>query len=144
MADTTSTYSHPDGHEITVGHGLLTACTHEGAAVSIPIDHAGLVELGATLLRCARDAERLQCAKQAAEHAGATLGDDLMQELFALRGQPQATAFCAVHAKLRALCKLQPHPDSAAGGFAAMVVNVLELGIANLPKSAAADDGGDQ
>lgn len=134
MGTTTTIYSHPDGHEIAVGNGLLTACTREGTALSIPIGHDGLAELGATLLRCARDAERLQCAKQAAEQAGATLGDDLMQELFALRGQPQAKAFCAVHAKLRALCKLQPHPDSAAGGFAAMVVNVLELGIANVPK----------
>lgn len=30
----TTIYTHPDGHEIAVGHGLLTACTSEGTAVS--------------------------------------------------------------------------------------------------------------
>lgn len=67
------------------------------------------------------------------ERAGAVLGSDLLNELLALRGQPQADAFRAVHDKLHALSKLE-HADSAAGGFAAAVVNVLQLGIANLPK----------
>ena len=53
--------------------------------------------------------------------------------LLALRGRPQAEAFRAVHDNLHALSKLE-HADSAAGGFAGVIVNVLELGIANLPK----------
>ena len=39
---TTTIYTHPDGHEITVGYGLLTACTSEGTAVSLPIGPDGL------------------------------------------------------------------------------------------------------
>ena len=105
-------YQHPDGHEITVGQGLITACTAEGVA---------LLELGTTV------------AQDESERAGAALGADLSRELFALRGRPQAETFRAVNEALRALTKLE-HPDSAAGGFAAAIVNVLELGIANLPK----------
>ena len=126
---TTTIYSHPDGHEIAVGTGLLTACTGEGFTVSIPIGPDGLAALGAALI------ERSIAEKHgdAAERAGAALGHDLLGELLALRGRPQAEAFRAVHDKLHALTKLE-HADSAAGGFAAAVVNVLELGIANLPK----------
>ena len=41
---TTTIYSHPDGHEIGMGHGLLTAVTSEGTAVSIPVGHVGLAD----------------------------------------------------------------------------------------------------
>ena len=119
---TTTIYSHPDGHEITVGADMLTACTGEGFTLSIPIGPDGLIERSI--------AEK---HGDAAERAGAALGHDLLGELLALRGRPQAEAFRAVHDKLHALTKLE-HADSAAGGFAAAVVNVLELGIANLPK----------
>lgn len=118
-------YQHPDGHEITVGDGLLTACTSEGTAVSLPIGPDGLRDVAAKLLALV-DAS-------AAERAGAELGHELLAELLALRGHPQAKAFRAVHSKLNALSKLE-HFDSAAGGFAAAIVNVLEVGIANLPK----------
>ena len=47
---TTTIYTHPDGHEITVGDGLLTACTSEGTAVSLPIGPAGLRDVAAKLL----------------------------------------------------------------------------------------------
>ena len=46
----TPIYAHPDGHEITVGHGLITACTAEGIALSMPIGPDGLAALGAALL----------------------------------------------------------------------------------------------
>ena len=124
----TPIYQHPDGHQITVGHGLLTACTVEGTAVSLPIGPDGLAALGAALLEHATTA-----AQDDSERAGAVLGSDLVQELFELRGRPQAEAFRAVHDKLHALAKLE-HADSAAGGFAGAIVNVLELGIANLPQ----------
>ncbi len=39
---TTIIYTHPDGHEVAVGNGLLTAVTSDGIAVSIPVGHAGL------------------------------------------------------------------------------------------------------
>ena len=118
-------YQHPDGHEITVGDGLLTACTSEGTAVSLPIGPDGLRDLAQKLLALA-DADT-------AERAGAELGHALLAELLALRGHPQSEAFRAVRDKLNALSKLG-HFDSAAGGFAAVIVNVLEVGIANLPK----------
>ena len=84
--------------------------------------------MGAALLEHATTA-----AQDESERAGAALGSDLVQELFELRGRPQAEAFRAVHDKLFALRKLA-HADSAVGGFAGAVVNVLELGIANLPQ----------
>ena len=124
----TPIYAHPDGHEITVGHGLITACTAEGIALSMPIGPDGLAALGAALLEHATTT-----AQEESERAGAALGTDLSRELFALLGCPQAEAFRAVNEALRALVKLE-HGDSAAGGFAAAIVNVLELGIANLPK----------
>ena len=118
-------YQHPDGHEITVGDGLLTAYTSEGTAVSLPIGPDGLRDVAAKLLALA-DADTT-------ERAGAELGHALLAELLALRGHPQSEAFRAVRDKLNALSKLG-HFDSAAGGFAAVIVNVLEVGIANLPK----------
>ena len=54
---TTTVYQHPDGHEITVGDGLLTACTSEGTAVSLPIGPAGLRDVAAKLLALADEAE---------------------------------------------------------------------------------------
>lgn len=118
-------YQHPDGHEITVSYGLLTACTSEGTAVSLPIGPDGLRDVAAKLLELA-DADT-------AERAGAELGHALLAELLALRGHPQSEAFRAVRDKLTELHKLE-HFDSAAGGFAAAIVNTLEVGIANLPK----------
>ena len=124
-------YSHPDGHEITVGQGLITACTAEGIALSMPIGPDGLAALGAALLEHATTT-----AQEESERAGAALGTDLSRELFALRGRPQAETFRAVNEALRALTKLE-HPDSAAGGFSGAIVNLLELGTANLPKGEA-------
>ena len=118
-------YQHPDGHEITVSYGLLTACTSEGTAVSLPIGPDGLRDVAAKLLALA-DADTT-------ERAGAELGHALLAELLALRGHPQSEAFRAVRDKLTELHKLE-HFDSAAGGFAAAIVNTLEVVIANLPK----------
>ena len=117
-------YQHPDGHEITVGAGLLTACTSEGTAVSLPIGPAGLRDVAAKLLALA-DADTT-------ERAGAELGHALLAELLALRGSTQADALRHVHDKLQALGKLE-HFDRAAGGFAVALVPVLVLGVANLP-----------
>ena len=118
-------YQHPDGHEITVGDGLLTACTSEGTAVSLPIGPDGLRDVAAKLLALA-DADTT-------ERAGAELGHALLAELLALRGHPQSEAFRAVRDKLTELHKLE-HFDSAAGGFAAAIVNALEVGVFHLPQ----------
>ena len=118
-------YQHPDGHEITVSYGLLTACTSEGTAVSLPIGPDGLRDVAAKLLALA-DADTT-------ERAGAELGHALLAELLALRGHPQSEAFRAVRDKLTELHKLE-HFDSAAGGFAAAIVNTLEVGVFHLPQ----------
>ena len=105
--------------------GMLTVTNSEGQTESVPIGEIGLTELG----------ERMVSIGQAliTERAGAAMGLDLINELLAVRGKPQAEAFRALHDKLLALSKLD-HFDSAAGGFAGAIVNVLEVGIANLPK----------
>ena len=131
MMSQTPIDAHPDGHQIIVGQGLLTARSAKGIALSMPIGPDGLAALGAALLEYATTE-----AQNEAERAGAALGSDLAQALFALRGRPQAETFRAVNESLRALTKLE-HPDSAAGGFSGAIVNLLELGTANLPKGEA-------
>ncbi len=123
---TTTIYSHPDGHEVTVGNGLLTAVTSEGAAASIPIGAVGLAELGNALLERA-----VAAAQDASEEAGAELGLDLVRELYELRGCPQAESFKALRHALLELVKLE-YPESACGGFSATVTSALQIGIANL------------
>jgi hypothetical protein len=54
---TATIYAHPDGHGITVGYGLLTACTSDGTAVSLPIGPDGLRDLAAKLLALADEVE---------------------------------------------------------------------------------------
>ena len=57
-----------DGHEIAVGDNLLTACTSEGTAVSLPIGAAGLRDVAAKLLALADANDAV-----AAERTGAAL-----------------------------------------------------------------------
>ena len=121
-------YEHPDGFTLDFDDNNLIATDDDGKAVSLPIGSTGLVELGHALLALAAERDE----KFTSERAGAVMGFDLVDELFTLRGKPQCEAFRAIYDKLYALSKLE-HFDSAAGGFAVVVVNVLEIGIANLP-----------
>ncbi len=118
-------YTHRDGATLAFDGRALIATDALGKTVSLSIAPHELQSLGITMIG-AEDEEFVS------EHAGATLGADLVQELYALRGRPQAEAFRVVHDKLHALMKLE-HADRAAGAFALQVVNVLELGILNLP-----------
>ena len=122
-------YEHPDGFTLDFDDNSLIATDDDGKSVSLPIGPTGLKELGNALLVLAAEQED----KFTSERAGAAMGFDLVDELFALRGEPQAEAFHAIRKKLYALSKLEFF-DSAAGGFAGAVVNVLKIGIANLPK----------
>ena len=122
-------YSHPDGFALAFNDHTLIATDEDGKTVSLPIGPLGLVELGNALLALAAEQEE----KFTAERAGAAMANDLINELLAVQGQPQAEALRAIHAKLRALSKLEQF-DAAAGGFAGAVVNVLEIGIANIPQ----------
>lgn len=122
-------YNHPDGFTLAFNDHTLIATDDEDNTVGLPIGWPGLKELGNALLVLAAEQEEAFTAEQ----AGAVMGVDLINELLAVQGQPQAEAFRAIRAKLFALSKLE-HFDSAAGGFAGAVVNVLEIGIANIPK----------
>ena len=122
-------YEHPDGFTLDFDDNSLIATDDDGKAVSLPIGPTGLKELGNALLVLAAEQEDTFTS----ERAGAAMGFDLIDELFALRSEPQTNAFRAIRDKLYALSKLEFF-DSAAGGFAGAVVNVLQIGVANLPK----------
>lgn len=129
MSGTYTPYKHPDGFTLGFSDNTLIATDDNGNTVSLPMGLAGLTELGNALLVLAAE----QDEKFTSECAGALMGRDLINELLMLRGKPQCEAVQATHAKLHALSQLE-HSGSAAGGFAGAVVNVLEIGIANLPK----------
>ncbi len=114
-----------NGNEVSVRNGMLTIRT-SGAALSVPVTPDELAALGHALLEHA-----VAAAQDASEKDGAELGMGLLQELFELRGCPQAESFKALRHALLELAKLE-YPESATGGFAATVVNVLEVGVANL------------
>lgn len=126
---TVTIYHHPDGEgsiQFDAESGRLSLINDaEGLSAYALIGQRGLRDVAAKLVALA-DAD-------AAERAGAELGHNLLNELLALHGSPQTEALRHVHEKLRALSKLGRF-DSAAGGFAVALVNVLEVGIANLPK----------
>ena len=122
-------YSHPDGLTLAFDDHTLTATDSDDKTVALPIGPLGLVELGNALL--ALDAAQEE--KSTSEQPGAGMGLDLINELLAVRGKAQAEALRAIRDKLHVLSKLK-HFDSAAGGFAGAVMNVLEIGIANIPK----------
>ena len=130
-------YAHPDGHSIDIAKRMLTVTDSDGQTASVPIGEIGLTELGERMVSIGqtliteRDTAE-QEEKFTSERAGAVMGLDLINELLAVQGKPQAEAFRAIHDKLYALSKLEQF-DAAAGGFAGAVVNVLEIGIANLP-----------
>lgn len=70
-----------------------------------------------------------------AESCGAELGLALIQALHKLRDQPQSENFLMVAGALSDLTLFKDeHIESAAAGFAGSLVDVLMVGIANLPK----------
>lgn len=125
-------YSHPDGFTLDFNDSTLIATDDEGKTVCLPIGEVGLTELGERMVSIGEAMINEQEEKFTSERAGAAMGIDLINELLAVQDEPQAEAFRAIHDKLHALSKLE-HFDSAAGGFAGAVVNVLQIGIANIP-----------
>ena len=123
-------YKHPDGFTLTSRGNALIAADDDGNTFLLPIGATGLKELGHALLALA--AEQKQKQKFTLERVGALMSHSLIDELLAMRGKPQAKAVCAIHDKLFALSKLKPF-DCAAAAFAGAIVNVLEIGVANLP-----------
>ena len=91
-------YSHPDGFTLAFNDNTLIATDDDGKAVCLPIGPTGLKELSRDLLALAVEQEE----KFTSERAGAGMGHDLIDELLAVRGKPQAEAFRALHDKLLA------------------------------------------
>ena len=70
-----------------------------------------------------------------AESCGAELGLALIQALHKLRDKPQNESFLMVAGALGVLTLFKDeYIESAAAGFAGSLVDVLMVGIANLPK----------
>ena len=72
--------------------------------------------------------------KTYAEGCGAGLGTALIEALHKLRDKPQSESFLMVAGALGVLTLFdEEHIESAAAGFAGALVDVLMVGIANLP-----------
>ena len=124
MTGTTTIYAHPDGHEITVSHGLITAVTDEGTAVSLPLGAECAAEMAAALLKHSIAARH---AEESAD-AAAVMAVDLVRELLELQEHPASEVKRAIADKLRALFMLE-HAEGAAAGFAGILAPVLLDGV---------------
>ena len=113
-------YSHPDGFALDFNDNALTATDDDGKSVSLPIGPLGLVELAAELNAIGNDAGNL------AEEAGAGIGIDCLNAVLA--GATQGERLRAIQSAVLELQCLA-HPRRAAGGFAGVLVNVLERGL---------------
>lgn len=117
-------YNHPDGFTLAFNDHTLIATDDDGKTVSLPIGPLGLVELAEKLNAIGNDAGNL------AEEAGSGIGVDCLNAILAAKSQGERMR--AIQSAVLDLQRL-PHPKRAAGGFAGVLVNVLEIGVANLP-----------
>lgn len=70
-----------------------------------------------------------------AESVGNSIGQTLVESL--LRSTSQAEALRHLIASIQILFEIEHHQESAIGGFSVALVNVLEVGVANLPRISA-------
>lgn len=117
------------GCNVSPNRQALRDGTNKGISVSTPGATRRMVAVSAAPMTHPNAEKRAD----AAERSGAALGNRLVAEMLALRDCNQGESMQALRNKLLALRKLD-HFDRAAGGFAVALVNVLEVGIANLPK----------
>lgn len=113
-----------EGGAIVASDDGLTICAGAGNPVTLPIGRLDLAQVGDALIEFS---SRL-CRE---EIQGNELGSGLVQTLLELRGKPQAESFRALRDALTDLVEL--NSGAACGGFAAGIVNVFEVGVANLP-----------
>lgn len=122
---TTTIYAAPDCHQITVRCSLPVATKADSTYASLPIGTAGMEALGVAPLAFAAQ------HGDAADRTGAALAHDLLKELLALHGRPEADAHRAVCDKPKTFRKLG---DGAAAGFATVIVDVLATSVTKMPK----------
>ena len=70
-----------------------------------------------------------------AESVGNSIGQTLVESL--LRSTSQAEALRHLITSIQILFEIEHHQESAIGGFSVALVNVLEVGVANLPRISA-------
>lgn len=70
-----------------------------------------------------------------AESVGNSIGQTLVESL--LRSTSQAEALRHLITSIQILFEIEHHQESAIGGFSVALVNVLEVGAANLPRISA-------
>ncbi len=123
-------YRHPDGHAINIARGMLTVTNDADESVSVPIGQLGLREVGERLIALSGcEFTAADCSEQ----AGNTLANSLLNDLLA--ADSQALRVALIQSAILDLATLQHH-DRAVAGFAVALVNVIEVGLKNLPKVA--------
>ena len=123
-------YRHPDGHAINIARGMLTVTNDADESVSVPIGQLGLREVGERLIALSGcEFTAADCSEQ----AGNTLAHALLNDLLA--ADSQALRVALIQSAILDLATLQHH-DRAVAGFAVALVNVIEVGLKNLPKVA--------
>ena len=70
-----------------------------------------------------------------AESVGNSIGQTLVESL--LRSTSQAEALRHLITSIQILFEIEHHQETAIGGFSVALVNVLEVGAANLPRISA-------
>ncbi len=119
-------YKHPDGHEINLARGFLTMTNDADESVSVPIGKLGLRELGQRLIALS-DCE--YTAAELAEQAGHALANKCLNAMLVSTSQA-----VSLRSLTNALQELQHRQHEAIAGFAVGMVNVIEVGLKNLPK----------
>ena len=74
-----------------------------------------------------------------AESVGNSIGQTLVESL--LRSTSQAEALRHLITSIQILFEIEHHQETAIGGFSVALVNVLEVGVANLPRISADEVG---
>jgi hypothetical protein len=124
-------YKHPVGHEMFLERGSLTMTNAEwDESVSVPVSQNGLREMGEYLIALSK------CEHTAAdydEQAGITIANALLREL--LDNNHRVVRSAHIESSIRKLLTIKHH-ECAIHGFAKAMVNVIEVGLKNMPRDA--------
>lgn len=133
-------YQHPDGHAIDLLNGMLTVTDADGQTASVPIGEIGLAELGERMVsigqalttgrgtaeQAGHELNTIGNPGNMAEQVGSGIAMDCLNAMLAADSQGERLGI--LQGAILDLAELPRH-DRAAGGFAAILVNVLEQGL---------------